>query len=237
MTHARVWCSLWSSICLAHDDIGLDLNLRWPQCGSDNKTAIITPPVDRSCYYDTVHLIWNWSEPLFRNKVGAAFNDRLSQCKQNNFQKLCHRNNPWHVGLSKAAAAYQTALDSEPAGSFFRVAVLGGGCSGFQYDFSIDKNRQDDDLVFVDRDVGGFVVDEMSLELIDHAELDYVQDDGLIFCRSKPQCYSVLRLWHIVLDLTRIRIASWNVNSIEGSVGIVTSWLAATIAIFVNSRN
>ena len=79
-------------------------------------------------------------------------------------------------GLSEAAAVRITQLlESEPAGSFFRVAVLGGGCSGFQYDFSIDKNRQDDDLIFVVHDVE-VVVDEMSLELIDHAELDYVED-------------------------------------------------------------
>ena len=79
-------------------------------------------------------------------------------------------------GLSEAAAVrIMQLLDNEPTGSFFRVAVLGGGCSGFQYDFSIDKNLQDDDLVFVVHDVE-VVVDEMSLELIDNAELDYVQD-------------------------------------------------------------
>ena len=79
-------------------------------------------------------------------------------------------------GLSaNAAARIKEILDAEPAGSFFRVAVLGGGCSGFQYDFSIDKNRQDDDLVFIEHNVE-VVVDEMSLELIDKAQLDYVQD-------------------------------------------------------------
>ena len=79
-------------------------------------------------------------------------------------------------GLSESAAVRITQLlDNEPAGSFFRVAVLGGGCSGFQYDFSIDKNLQDDDLVFVAHDVN-VVVDEISLELVDNAELDYVQD-------------------------------------------------------------
>ena len=79
-------------------------------------------------------------------------------------------------GLSaNAAARIKEILKVEPAGSFFRVAVLGGGCSGFQYDFSIDKNRQDDDLVFIEHNVE-VVVDEMSLELIDNAQLDYVQD-------------------------------------------------------------
>ena len=90
-------------------------------------------------------------------------------------------------GLSKNAATRITQLlDSEPAGSFFRVAVLGGGCSGFQYDFSIDQNRQDDDLVFITHGVE-VVVDEMSLELIDHAELDYVQElMGSYFAVTNP---------------------------------------------------
>jgi iron-sulfur cluster insertion protein len=89
--------------------------------------------------------------------------------------------------LSESAATRITQLlDNEATGSFFRVAVLGGGCSGFQYDFSIDKNRQDDDLVFVAHGVE-VVVDEMSLELIDHAELDYVQDlMGSYFAVTNP---------------------------------------------------
>jgi iron-sulfur cluster insertion protein len=110
--------------------------------------------------------------------------------EQNNFQKDHASPKPQSAvsfGLSKSAATrIKQLLDSEPAGSFFRVAVLGGGCSGFQYDFSIDKNRHDDDLVFVDHDVE-VVVDEMSLELIDHAELDYVQDlMGSYFAVTNP---------------------------------------------------
>ena len=110
--------------------------------------------------------------------------------KQNSFQKGVEssQQQPRCVfGLSEAAALRITQLlDCEPDGSFFRVAVLGGGCSGFQYDFSIDKNRQDDDLVFVDHDVE-VVVDEMSLELIDHAELDFVQDlMGSYFAVTNP---------------------------------------------------
>ena len=39
-------------------------------------------------------------------------------------------------------------LDKKEKGSFFRIAIKGGGCSGFQYDFSFDKARGEDDLVF-----------------------------------------------------------------------------------------
>ena len=110
--------------------------------------------------------------------------------KQNNFQKgsVSSQQQPKGIfGLSEAAAMRITQLlDSEPAGSFFRVAVLGGGCSGFQNDFSVEKTRRDDDLVFVAHDVE-VVVDEMSLELIDHAELDYVQDlMGTYFAVTNP---------------------------------------------------
>ena len=74
-----------------------------------------------------------------------------------------------------AAERIAAMLEDEKRGSFFRVAVLGGGCSGFQYDFSIDTNRQTDDRVFTSHDVE-VVIDNMSLELVDTAVLDYKQD-------------------------------------------------------------
>ena len=94
---------------------------------------------------------------------------------------------PGVFSLTQSAASRITQmLADEPAGSFFRVAVLGGGCSGFQYDFSIDKSRQDDDICFTSFGVD-VVVDEMSLELVDHAELDYVQDlMGSYFAVNNP---------------------------------------------------
>ncbi len=90
-------------------------------------------------------------------------------------------------GLSLSAAERITQmLSGEPEGSFFRVAVLGGGCSGFQYDFSIDQKRNEDDIVFAAHGVE-VVVDDMSIELIDHAELDYVQDlMGSYFAVTNP---------------------------------------------------
>jgi iron-sulfur cluster insertion protein len=64
-------------------------------------------------------------------------------------------------------------LAKEPSGSLFRVAVQGGGCSGFKYIFSIDKNKKQEDHLF-----GHVIIDDKSLELINKSILDY--EDNLI---------------------------------------------------------
>ena len=91
------------------------------------------------------------------------------------------------VSLSEAAAArIATMLEAETDGSFFRVAVNGGGCSGFQYEFSIDQTRSEEDLTFTMHGVE-VVIDDMSLDLVDNSELDYVQDlMGSYFSVSNP---------------------------------------------------
>lgn len=56
-----------------------------------------------------------------------------------------------------------------------RLSVSGGGCSGFQYGFDFDKDQQDDDHIFEKNGIK-VIIDEMSLELMDGAEIDFVQD-------------------------------------------------------------
>jgi iron-sulfur cluster insertion protein len=56
-----------------------------------------------------------------------------------------------------------------------RLAVSGGGCSGFQYGFSFDDARNEDDRVF-ERDGVKLVVDDTSLDLLVGAEVDFVED-------------------------------------------------------------
>lgn len=56
-----------------------------------------------------------------------------------------------------------------------RIAVSGGGCSGFQYGFTLDDAINDDDHVFT-RDGVKVVVDEISLDLLAGAEVDYVTE-------------------------------------------------------------
>jgi iron-sulfur cluster insertion protein len=56
-----------------------------------------------------------------------------------------------------------------------RIAVSGGGCSGFQYGFSFDDQHNEGDFVF-ERDGVAVVVDEVSLDLLNGAEIDFVED-------------------------------------------------------------
>ena len=57
----------------------------------------------------------------------------------------------------------------------FRVLVSGGGCSGFQYNFSLDDKRHPDDKVFTEHGVE-VVIDEASAALLAGAQIDYVEE-------------------------------------------------------------
>jgi len=76
---------------------------------------------------------------------------------------------------SSAAARVNKVLSREPAGSALRVAVDGGGCSGFQYSFTITTEAAPDDLV-VERDGAVVLIDPMSLEYMKGSEIDFVDD-------------------------------------------------------------
>ena len=56
-----------------------------------------------------------------------------------------------------------------------RVSVSGGGCSGFQYKFDVEKGRGADDLV-LGRDGATVVIDSVSQPFLAGAEIDYVDD-------------------------------------------------------------
>ena len=76
---------------------------------------------------------------------------------------------------ARAAKRIAEILKSEPSPSMLRIAVTGGGCSGFQYNFAIDDARADDDLV-VERDGATVLIDAMSLDFLKGAEIDFVDD-------------------------------------------------------------
>ncbi|MBL6761373.1 MAG: iron-sulfur cluster insertion protein ErpA [PS1 clade bacterium] len=74
-----------------------------------------------------------------------------------------------------AAAQISKILAQENEGAYLRVAVQGGGCSGFSYVFSIDGKKADDDLTF-ERDGVTVLVDEMSIQYMEGSEIDWVDD-------------------------------------------------------------
>ena len=69
--------------------------------------------------------------------------------------------------------AFLASREAKPV--MMRVAVLGGGCSGFQYNFSFEEQKNDDDLL-IERDGAAVVVDSTSLEFLKGSELDYVEE-------------------------------------------------------------
>ena len=64
---------------------------------------------------------------------------------------------------------------SEAPGAVLRVAVDGGGCSGFQYAFTIVDGPAPDDLV-LKRDGATVVIDPMSIDYMRGSEIDFVDD-------------------------------------------------------------
>ncbi len=75
----------------------------------------------------------------------------------------------------RAARRIAQVLSKEPAGSMLRVAVNGGGCSGFQYAFDIEAKKTDEDLV-IERDGAVVLVDAVSLEFLRGSKIDFVDD-------------------------------------------------------------
>ena len=86
----------------------------------------------------------------------------------------------------KAINQINHLLSSKEKGSFFRIAIKGGGCSGFQYDFSYDKSQNDDDLCHEN-----ILIDKTSADLLKGSEIDFVKElIGDSFKINNPQSKS-----------------------------------------------
>ena len=86
----------------------------------------------------------------------------------------------------KAIKQINHLLTQKDKGSFFRIAIKGGGCSGFQYDFSFDKSIEKDDLKFEN-----ILIDKTSADLLKGSEVDYVSElIGDSFKITNPQSKS-----------------------------------------------
>jgi iron-sulfur cluster insertion protein len=96
------------------------------------------------------------------------------------------------IGISDGAAKQISDLieKEDKVGMRLRVAVSGGGCSGFQYGFSLDSSTNADDHLFTKNSIE-VIVDEVSLEYLNGSELDYVQDlIGSYFSLNNPNASS-----------------------------------------------
>jgi iron-sulfur cluster insertion protein len=98
-----------------------------------------------------------------------------------------------HSFSVSANAAKRIAALSAAEGQaelMMRVAVSGGGCSGFKYEFNLDSTVNPDDRIF-EKDGVKVVVDETSLEFLANAELDFKEDlMGSYFAVGNPNAKS-----------------------------------------------
>ncbi len=91
---------------------------------------------------------------------------------------------------ARAASRIAAILKDEPQPTMLRVAVTGGGCSGFQYNFTLDDARLHDDLV-VERDGATVLIDPVSLDFLKGAEIDFTDDlIGAAFKINNPNATS-----------------------------------------------
>jgi iron-sulfur cluster insertion protein len=92
--------------------------------------------------------------------------------------------------VTPAAAQRILAITGGDSASALRLAVNGGGCSGFQYEFGISKDRSDEDLAF-QQDGATVLVDNVSMLYVDGSVLDF--EDNLMgqsFKVNNPQAKS-----------------------------------------------
>jgi len=75
----------------------------------------------------------------------------------------------------RAARRIAEIVAGEPAGTMLRIAVEGGGCSGFQYRFDLVGAAADDD-VMIEKDAARILIDPVSLAYLAGSEIDFVDD-------------------------------------------------------------
>ena len=90
----------------------------------------------------------------------------------------------------RAARKIAAILRSEPQGAMLRVSVEGGGCSGFQYKFDVEREKAEDDLVIARNDAT-VLIDPVSVGFLAGSEIDYVDDlIGASFKINNPNAKS-----------------------------------------------
>ena len=71
----------------------------------------------------------------------------------------------------KAVEKVNQLIEKKPLGTFFRIAVKGGGCSGFKYDFSFDSKIEENDSKYEN-----IVIDKASLDMLKGSDIDFAEE-------------------------------------------------------------
>ena len=86
----------------------------------------------------------------------------------------------------KAVEKINQLISKKPSGTFFRIAVKGGGCSGFKYDFSFDDKIDENDSKHEN-----IVIDKSSLNMLKGSQIDFSEElIGTSFKISNPKTKS-----------------------------------------------
>jgi iron-sulfur cluster assembly accessory protein len=80
------------------------------------------------------------------------------------------------VLTDRAARRIGRILAKQGEGTVLRIAVAGGGCSGFQYEYNLVKEQPRPDDLVLTKDNATVLIDSLSLEFMGGAEIDYVDD-------------------------------------------------------------
>jgi iron-sulfur cluster assembly accessory protein len=76
----------------------------------------------------------------------------------------------------RAARRIQRILAKQGPGTVLRIAVAGGGCSGFQYEYNIVQEVPGEDDLVLSKEGATVLIDSLSLEFMGGAEIDYADD-------------------------------------------------------------
>ena len=86
----------------------------------------------------------------------------------------------------KAVEKVNQLIEKKPLGTFFRISVKGGGCSGFKYDFSFDNQIEKSDSKYEN-----IVIDKTSLDMLKGSNIDFAEElIGSSFKISNPKTKS-----------------------------------------------
>ncbi len=97
----------------------------------------------------------------------------------------------FHLSDSAAARIAVLLADEPNPDTRFRVAVLGGGCSGFQYQFDLDAAPLNADDLVLEQNGAKVVIDEASMGLLAGSQLEYTEElVGAAFSIKNPQAKS-----------------------------------------------